>query len=307
MYFLINIEIPSLNEEWRFKAINTLQQKELCKVLLLNNNNALLHLLDKIIINCLDPVYDFTKLTILDKIVILLKLRCESIGDSLEIEVQKDGKKFNNTYNFFDVINKINKVCSSITPLYINEGIFKLTCNLPYIGNEINIVNIMSRENVTYTDVLPFFITNIEINDEKVILSAKDIEKLLAVLPASLYQKLVSHAKDILDNIHTIEIYSFFEEIVYLSFSSVYIDFLKFSFKEDLYGIHQEIYLLSKNAGFDSQYIENMPPLERQLYISFITQERQQHNASQQTTPTMSEIPDNNIDQYDTFMNTMGG
>ena len=87
MYYSIVIKIPSLNEDWNFKSITTLQQKEICKSLLLDNNTLLLNTLNKVLNQCLDPINSINSLTLTDKIVILLNLRWESIGDTIEILV----------------------------------------------------------------------------------------------------------------------------------------------------------------------------------------------------------------------------
>lgn len=306
MYFSINIKIPSLSEEWNFKSITTLQQKEICKSLLINNNNILIHTFNRVIKDCLEPSNDFNKLTITDKIVILLKLRWESIGDSIEIEIEKDAKKYSSTYSIIDVAERFTNVCSNITPFCIEEQSFKITCNNMYVKHEAEFIKLISNSDSTYEDILPFFITNIEINNQSFSLPIEEIRAVVSTLPAGLYQKLIIHIKSILRDIYSVKIYSYLDEEILFNFNTIYIDFLKFLFKEDLYGIYQEIYLLNKTAGFDSNYVEGMSPLERQLYISFITQERQQ-NSKPSSAVSQDTLPNNSVDSFDSFMNEMGG
>ena len=94
MFYSVSIKIPSRDEEWEFKPINTLQQKELCKVMLLNNELLFINTINKIIIQCLDPKHNFVNLTLVDKFIILVKLRWESVGDSIDIEIEKGNNQF---------------------------------------------------------------------------------------------------------------------------------------------------------------------------------------------------------------------
>jgi hypothetical protein len=306
MYFPISIKILSLNEEWRFKAITTYQQKELCKVLIVNNDKNLLKFLDNIILNCLDPAFNFCLLSIVDKIFILIKLRSESLGETVEVEIEKEEKKYNTTYSFLNILENFIKAFTDVKPLILNESTFKIKCFLPLIKDEALVYDLLNTDNTTYNDIVSFFIREVEIDNKAVPLSREEIDYLLNNLPAFIYQKILTYVKDTLNLIQTIQIYSYFDNTVMFSFNSIYTDFLKFMFKEDLYGIYQEIYLLNKTGGFNSQYIDDMPPLERQLYVSFIAQEKQQSGIRQAPADT-STIPQNNIDPFDTYMNEMGG
>lgn len=305
MYYSIIVKIPSLKEDWGFKSITTYQQKEICKTFLLNNNNILLKTLDKVIQQCIDPQHCYQKLTITDKIVILLKLRWESIGDSIEILVEKEDKKYNTQYSLIEIAEKFYNVCTNIRPLYIDETSFKIVCDIPNIDLETSFIEAISNEDATYNSIMHFFIKSITINGDTLSLAREDIQQILENIPATLHQKILLYVKDIITSINGIKIYSYFNEEIYFNYNFIYVDFLKFFLKEDLYGIYQDIYLLSKTANFSSDYIENISPLERQLYLSFITQERQQLSKS---TSASHDIPiETGIDSFDSFMNQMGG
>lgn len=309
MYYSIVIKIPSLNEDWNFKSITTLQQKEICKSLLLDNNTILLNTLNKVLNQCLDPINSINSLTLTDKIVILLKLRWESIGDTIEILVEKEGKKYNSIFNLAETTEKFTKIYSSIKPHTIEEKKFKIVCNVPGINKEIDFITQISEENVSYNDILPYFINFISIDNQQFILTQKELHTILTYLPVNLYEQIISYVKETINTMHSVLIYSYFEEEIFFNYSRVYIDFIKFFLKEDLYSIYQDIYLLNKVASFNSDYIENMSPLERQLYITFIMQERQQTTTGPSTNnPSSNSIPNNaSVDTFDSFMNEMGG
>ena len=309
MYFSILIKILSLNEEWEFKPITTLQQKEINKILLNNNSIAFFNLLNSVIKQCCNPERDIKNLTILDKVYILIKLRCESIGDSIEVEITKEEKKYSATYNFHEVAGHFEETQKNIHVNHIVHGSLQINCSIPLLKDEKYIFEFANNKDATYDDILPYFIPCIKIENQPYYLSSAETALFLSQLPVGVYQQLIKYIKNIIISINSIKIYNFFEEVIYFSFNEVYVDFLRFLFKEDLYNIYQEIYLLNKAGQFTSEYVDNMSPLERQLYISFITQEKQHVSADVTSQPKEEDgqIPMNDINQFDTFMNEMGG
>jgi hypothetical protein len=177
MYYSTFIKILSLNEEWEFKSITTFQQKEINKALLLNNSTSLLRLLDTVIFQCCNPERNTALLTIIDKVYILIKLRCESIGDSIEVEITKDEKKYSTAYNFNETASNFENTQLSVTKIKYN--ILEIDCSVPSIKNEKLIFDLLNSKDTTYDDIMPFFISHIKINDGLCSLTHAD---LIAVL-----------------------------------------------------------------------------------------------------------------------------
>lgn len=305
MFYSVSFKIPSQNKNWEFKSINTLQQKEICKVMLMNDDQLLIDTFNQIIVQCLNPKYDFNLLTLLDKLLILIKLRWESIGDSIDIEIEKDSKKYNSTYSLVEIAEKFYIASQEINILQIEEKNIKILCSLPRVQDEFNFLQEISQSDATYDSIIYYFINEIKIDEINYNLTALEIKEILNNLPAHIYQKILSYVKFCLDRLYKVIIYSYLEEEIYFNYNKNYIDFIKFIFKEDLYGIYQDIYILNKTANFNSEYVDSMSPLERQLYISFIVQEKQQNS---KVPPTQEEVKINSPSgTFDTYMNQMGG
>lgn len=312
MLYTTLVTIPSLKEDWCFKQITTTQQKELCKLFLNEkiNNTILKETIDSILIECFKDKLNFSKLNIIEKLLILIKLRCESIGTILELEIEKDGKKFNSEYNFFQKYIEIYQGLEKITPLKVAFADLILQCNIPNIKNEIAFNNIFNKSEVLYEDLIVFFIEKVYIKNQIIIfneLLKSEQEAIINSLPVVLYNQIIDYINTCFKTISNIKIYSFFEDNISLSFGQNYYDFIKFILKDDLYKIYQEIYILSKNANFSPTYAENISPIEREMYMSFLRQENQQSPTNHETSNVTNLPVSAPLAEFDTFASSIGG
>lgn len=90
--FSFPIYIPSLKKDVQFRQMTTSQQKTLVKTLVNNNEQSsdFIYAIYNIIKNnCVDKDVDIDTLTILDKMLICIKLRAVSIGPDVTITIDK--------------------------------------------------------------------------------------------------------------------------------------------------------------------------------------------------------------------------
>lgn len=310
----IIVPIFSLNEEWSFKPITTLQQKNICKVLLesADNNNIIKRCIDSIISECLQEQHKhlFNTITLLDKLIILLKLRCSSIGWEIELESIKDGRTIKHNYSFLTILEEAAKVSLKIKPLVIEGKNIYITCNIPSIQDE-NILNNFITESLTEENILCLFIRNIKIQENNInlmSLSYKERNTLLESLPTLFIQKIQQYTYETIEQLNTINLYTIFDtKINFNIFGKTYADYIKFLFQEDLFNLYQETYILTKHINMSANYVDNLTALEREVYISLLKQE----NQSQQQDATVDEntvnVPNNSIDSLDLYKQEKGG
>lgn len=314
MKYNILIYIPSLKETWKFKSITTHQQREMCKALISADSvpEIFIESVNELIAECVFSKHNIEQLDLIDKLIIILKLRCESIGDSVELVLKKNNKDYNVEYNFFDVLEPLSTFAQNVQPLTLESNNFKLKCSIPNIREELSILQLTNKVEITYEDLIPIFVDYIVLHNQIIDLKKVDREsqiKILEILPAVFYKNITDYISKILDQINVIKLYSFNEQTINLTFGSVYLDYIKFVLREDLYKVYQEIYVLNKQINFSSDYIEVMSPLEREMYISFLKQEHQQSSPP----PQMPDQPMHNLDtandisQFDSFAQSMGG
>jgi hypothetical protein len=307
--YTIEIPIISLSENWKFKHITTHHQKELCKSLFEEDNYILINsIINEIITQCLHPSHCIHKLTILDKLIILLRLRSISIGSSIDIVIQKDSKKINFNYDFNNILENIFKVYKNIQPLIISKNNIKLACYIPYIKWENNIIT---------DNLINYYIRNITVYNtdlDFINLNTADQTSILDKLPADIIHSINSYVQDLYKKLSEVFLYKVLEDCLPLTITGDTIfEYIKFIFKDNLHNIYYDIYNLNTHLNFDSNYIENLSPVEREMYITFFKKENQKQSTS--TAPVSQPIGDINeginersiIDTLDTFKQMKGG
>jgi hypothetical protein len=159
--FAYEVWVPSLKKRVMFREINTNQQKRLIKSIIDSPiyNTEFIFTLRKIIKeNCVDSSIDVDKLTLIDKLIIAIKMRSTSVGDILEIDIPvgegdtettiKRGVSLESLYEKFEKIVSIPST-KSFTD---TNGIYTITCGVPTIGTEYKLEEEM-RKNVEVSDI----------------------------------------------------------------------------------------------------------------------------------------------------------
>lgn len=317
---MYSLEIPicSLKELWKFKPITTALQKDLCKSFFEDNSNDFfIEYINTFLRECTHPSHDIFQLSIIDKLIILIKLRCASIGSTTEFEAERDNKKAKITYSFTDVLVDIYNIAEQQDSLTVSSSNIVLKCNIPKLDREIDLLKISAKESITYEDIIPFFIESIKIQNKtiefKSLPYAAQLHTINA-LPAILIQDVHSYILNIIEQYSKVILYNFNNTEVKFNFiGALYNDYIKFLYRENMYKIYQEIYILSKHINMNAEYIEKMTPLEREMYISFFKQENKASSnelpANQEIPITNTEVPvsDFSLDSLDEYKNIMGG
>lgn len=308
------VYIPSQKEKWKVKPYNTFHQKEICKSLYEEDDSLFIDIINTILQDCIHPSHNFYNLSLVDKILLLLKIRCVAAGSNVEFESETaDKKKYTLDYNFYDIYIKINNLAVDIVPLNISLNNFEIECYIPSLSYEDNINNIFkNKENVSYEDIMIYFIKYIKINST--IYHLNDIQKeiqnqIINSLPVNIIEKIFKYIQDTIAKFNTINIYSVFDNKVPFTFlGNTYTDYCKFAVKDNLHSIYQTIFILNKYAHMSSDYIEKLTPIERDIYIANLRKENMK--STDETSISNSNIPipqESLLDSIDDFKNAMGG
>ena len=143
--FAYEVWVPSLKRNVMFREINTSQQKRLIKAIIDSPvyNTEFIFTLRKIIKeNCVDTSINVDDLTLLDKMMIAMKMRSVSVGDSLELTIPSgkgdDKKTLKRGISLQKLIDELkDKV--QITPeesFSDDRGVYTVKCGLPTILTE---------------------------------------------------------------------------------------------------------------------------------------------------------------------------
>ena len=308
------VYIPSQKEKWKANPYNTFHQKEICKSLYEEDDGLFIDIINDILKDCLHPSHNFYSLSLVDKLLLILKLRCVAVGSTMEFESETaDKKKYTINYDFYDLYAKINNLAVDIKPLNINLNNFEIECYIPSLCHENSINYIFkNKENIAYEDIMIYFIRYIKINNTTYFfneIKKETQDQIINNLPVTIIEKIFKYIEDIITKFNKINIYSIFDNKIPFTFlGSTYTDYCKFAVKDNLHSIYQTIYILSKYAHISCDYIEKLTPIERDVYVANLRNENMKSTEEPSTLNSSIPIPQENIlDNIDDFKNVRGG
>jgi len=139
--FNYEVWVPSLNKNVMFRELTTSQQKRLIKSIIDSPiyNTEFIYTLRQILKeNCSDEKINVDDLTILDKMIIAIKIRSTSISDQVEIEFDESNKR---AFSLEKILKAAKKDLKIPGPKTISDdrGVYTLQCSMPTIGTEYNL------------------------------------------------------------------------------------------------------------------------------------------------------------------------
>ena len=134
--------VSSLGKEIYIKNFTTKLQKELAKAFLEENYTLIQNYINNIIKKLTD--IDPQELTIIDKLLILMRIRSRSIGNIINFSLKKDEAKYDVTYNVNDIFLKIQNL--NLNPIIFFQGDIQITVNIPKVYDEVLFYNILKIE-----------------------------------------------------------------------------------------------------------------------------------------------------------------
>ena len=172
MKYKYTVWVPSLQKDIFATELTTRQQKELLKSTLVSNNIEFIENSNSILKENLDTEID--NLTLLDKLVILLKMRIKSIGSLMEYEFTCEhcNKRNKNKLDLIPILNKLNQFNLNLEQL--KDTLIELDYDIPNIKNEQYLNQLAGPEGeqfgeaysqYVYNTVL-FFVKNIKVGDK---------------------------------------------------------------------------------------------------------------------------------------------
>lgn len=158
--FSYEVWVPSLKRNVMFREINTSQQKRLIKAIIdspIYNTEFIFTLRKVLKENCVDSSINVDELTIMDKLMIAMKMRSVSIGDKIEINVPlENGKSTSRGISLDKLINDLKDKINlpDVEVIKDDKDIYELECGIPTISTEFKLEDEMRKntENVEIKD-----------------------------------------------------------------------------------------------------------------------------------------------------------
>lgn len=267
--FVNTTTINNLN--FTYKELKVKHLKVIYKSLIGNNPDP------KIVINNFNNIINeltdisqdnFTNFSFVNYFLILLELRCTSIGDTIfaELTDKKNTKIEININKFIDVLKKIN-----YNNLLMDDSIdnFKIIYKLPTIAEYIDINKAENLDNLYVYFIDKIICNNLTINFKQ--LSFKTSLTVLEQLPAKITATALKKVYDIIEYFNQINLLSesvLKDKTLIFNFNiNNFIFLLKLIFGDQLMSLYDNIFVLCRRSNFTPEYIENCTPGEYFLYM----------------------------------------
>lgn len=301
MKFQYTVNIPSLGKEIFIRELTTGQQKELVKSLQGHYNYEFVQNTNALLKEVISTPLDIDSLTLIDKLLILMRLRSISISDvaDYKFSCEKCGKDVKVSIQLSSLITALN--CLRF-PFTFCEGHnqYIITCDLPTVRTEFAYEEVNKTDyNKPITDYgefvgnvfihdLAFYIREIHVPAYETLnvikineLSYLERCEVIKKLPAKLLQKTWEGIKKIKKNINIPLISATClckESIIDMKLDlngPSYAAFVRSIFNENLHNVYQTIYYMVNVLHFPPQYVEDMIPGERTLYWGYYKEQKE--------------------------------
>lgn len=229
-------KILSVDKEIPFNEINTSQQKRLIKAVIDSPvyNTEFIYTFRQILLeNCQDPDIVIDDLTIIDKLLIALGLRINSIGPDVALEVEADdGSNVSVSMDLVKILETALSTLKNIDDIVLEDDYYRVTCGIPTIGQEYKVEKDMRpvmndieidtpqelRDTIgdAFIGELIKYIKNVEVNDgEKMVpvnwqgFDTPDRIKVIETFKTHLLKKILDYINKIREEIDKVELVNF--------------------------------------------------------------------------------------------------
>jgi hypothetical protein len=285
-YYNHNLDLPYSKLNIKFRELTTNEQLVLSKTnLILEYNTSgfyeYFNFLNDVIKNCVKDYNDILKLDIIEFVLLITKIRSISIGNTIEFFLENkddsDIKKQKITLNLNYFIKKLYEVSNNFFEDDNNKIIDKnitVTLKYPSIKNIEMFSNTKTYDN--FNESIVEFIDEVEINKFKIKFSNFDnnqkqdfLDKLSITIKQKIEEKIFNVLNKLIDtNLLGLE---YFKDQKFTIYGIGFMSFLKIFFSYDIKSLYIEIHHLATN-GLSPDYVLNISPSERKLYISIINE-----------------------------------
>lgn len=249
------------------------------------------------LINVLTDTTQYTKselknLSVIDFLLIVLHLRCISIGSGIQLEIIDK----TNTKIILDLYNVIQTLKNSLNFNYIQT--------IEKIKIEYQLLSIKDFLflNETNNDLLLFksYIKKIYLNESSYIdvdkLQDNDFLNIFKALPANYSSIMFKHITDLVQQFNQINLLSHLTDknlSLYLN-QNTFTFILQILFSKNLLPLYENIFALAKFANMSPEYIEECTPGEYTIFVKLLERILKEQNAQQQASNTLPPINNDN-------------
>ena len=275
--FKITVYLPCSKIHVNLRQFNNFEYKTLLKMFANKNYKETNDHINTLLQNCVD--IKITHLNFIDKLILLLNLRCVSISDIIVQTIKLETSTAKINYSVYTLIDKlVNFNYPNLNNLYIKKDNIEIKLTTPTnlfidttdVSNFIGTVNIKNKsyciEELTYPIRVEF------------------IDNLPGVILTELYEHIYNF-KEILGKLEIMQLRTDIDKkemhSIYLHIDQTHMfQFVNVLFNEHLSNLFLKQFILSKHHNIDCEYYDKMIPIESEIFYNFHKEIQEEENKS---------------------------
>jgi len=286
MQFSSKLFLPILKEEIRYQNLNNSNYLDILKFITNNDEEGLLNYFEEILKEKVQNKKIISKLTNIEKFLILLDLRSVLLGDKLGL-LNKENVNIDLSISSIrdNLINNIKniKLINSI-----NYNNIYLSLSIP---NSLNLENI--------DQIYKELIKEVKIENENIeffFLTEEEKDTIISNLPANLSQEILNFVdicQELSEKLNIIKGNERLgiENIPLRVFDKTMFSFLKSTFGNDLMGFYELQFNMMSKLNVSSDNFMKMTPNECKIFINFYNQDMKRQEEGQRASGSMPSMP----------------
>jgi hypothetical protein len=302
-YYNYSLDLPHTKIKLYHRELNTQEQIMLAKanLTIANTKDSLIDfhnfVLD-ILQSCVKNYDDIQKITIIEYVLFLVKLRILSVGNSIDFLLKDTERKTKIQINLKEYLSNLYNASTYFENNNIlTENNITIKLNWPKLKSIMLFSDFLIKEKNIYESInesIQEFIESIVVGDKIInfeYFNNKEKSDLLDKLPTHLKVNIQNKVFDALKQLVTYDIFtiSTFKEQKFNIYNLSFIEHIKLFFTYDIKSIYSEIYFLC-NCKLTPEYILGLSPSERKIYISMIQDQNKKDKPGSEMSDAIKDL-----------------
>ena len=248
--------------------------------------------------SCVKNYDDIQKITIIEYVLFLVKLRILSVGNSIDFLLKDTERKTKIQINLKEYLSNLYNASTYFENNNIlTENNITIKLNWPKLKSIMLFSDFLIKEKNIYESInesIQEFIESIVVGDKIInfeYFNNKEKSDLLDKLPTHLKVNIQNKVFDALKQLVTYDIFtiSTFKEQKFNIYNLSFIEHIKLFFTYDIKSIYSEIYFLC-NCKLTPEYILGLSPSERKIYISMIQDQNKKDKPGSEMSDAIKDL-----------------
>jgi len=288
IYYPFSLELPFSNIKLKYREFTTEEQLILGKShYSFQDPSDHYEFIYEIVKNLVSNKSNFERLDVFEYLLFLLKLRCISVGNQIELNTVIEEQTAKITIDINILLQNIYNVLANIY-VKVKEDVGGITIAFPAANVYKEFLKLNPNDFQCIFESMSYFMQTVgKTNLEN--LSPDKRKIIFSKLPVSLVNTIQTKIFDILKELGNEEIFAMeiFKDFKLNLYNKSIYEVINLITSYDMKSIYRDIYTLS---NLNPDYLKSLSPSERKIYISLFMEEKAQKNPNKQPMTPLEQM-----------------